>query len=140
MERALLDTDIFSEVLKGRDALVQTRAKSYRRSHGRYTISSVTITEVIKGLQRLGREAKIQQVISAVSSEEVLSLDAEEAVIAGRIYGDLERSGQPIGRADPLIAATAIVHDLELVTGNTDHFLRIRLLGYQLRLSNWRLA
>jgi len=48
-------------------------------------------------------------------------LDVAAAELAGRITGDLDRIGQPIGRADPMIAAIAIDQGLELVTGNTAH-------------------
>jgi len=40
--------------------------------------------------------------------------------------------------ADPMIAAIALHHGLELVTGNTVHFQRIQQLGYPLTLVNWR--
>ena len=40
--------------------------------------------------------------------------------------------------ADPMIAAVAIVHGLELVTGNTSHYQRLLPFGYALSLSNWR--
>jgi predicted nucleic acid-binding protein len=52
---------------------------------------------------------------------------------------DLERTGQPIGRADPMIAALALRHDLTLVTGNIAHYQRIQALGYNLSLDNWRI-
>ena len=70
--------------------------------------------------------------------EEVLPLDVDAALIAGRIYGELEKSGQTIGRADPLIAGIALAHTLELVTGSTNHFERIASLGYPLKLRDWR--
>jgi tRNA(fMet)-specific endonuclease VapC len=59
--------------------------------------------------------------------------------LAGRIAGDLERTGQPIGLADPMIAAIALPHNLDLITGNTAHFLRVQQLGYPLTLGNWRM-
>jgi tRNA(fMet)-specific endonuclease VapC len=37
-----------------------------------------------------------------------------------------------------MIAAIAINHGLELVTGNIVHFQRIQQLGYKLTLINWR--
>ncbi len=37
-----------------------------------------------------------------------------------------------------MIAAIALTHNLELVTGNTTHYQRIQQLGYPLTLSNWR--
>jgi hypothetical protein len=58
--------------------------------------------------------------------------------LAGRITGELERSSQAIGLADPMIAAIAVHHGLELVTGNTAHFQRVQQLGYKLTLANWR--
>ena len=64
--------------------------------------------------------------------------DQPAAELAGRIAGDLDRIGQPIGRADPMIAAIALTHGLELVTGNTAHYQRVQQLGYPLTLVNWR--
>ena len=75
---------------------------------------------------------------SYLSLFESLTLDLSSAEIAGRIFGDLERTGQPIGRADPMIAAIALRHDLTLVTGNTAHYQRIQSLGYRLKLDYWK--
>ncbi|MCS7310988.1 MAG: type II toxin-antitoxin system VapC family toxin, partial [Armatimonadetes bacterium] len=69
---------------------------------------------------------------------EVLPFDTESAILAGRIDGDLWRTGQRVGRADPMIAAQAIVHSLVLVSGNLEHYRRIQTLGYPLQLANWR--
>lgn len=66
--------------------------------------------------------------------------DRPAAELAGRIFADLERTGQPIGRADPMIAGIALHHGLVLVTANTDHFRRIADLGYSLELEKWREA
>jgi tRNA(fMet)-specific endonuclease VapC len=38
----------------------------------------------------------------------VLSFEPSAAELAGRIAGDLERTGRPIGTADTMIAAIAI--------------------------------
>jgi tRNA(fMet)-specific endonuclease VapC len=37
-----------------------------------------------------------------------------------------------------MIAAVALRHGLDLVTGNTSHYQRIQQLGYALTLVNWR--
>jgi tRNA(fMet)-specific endonuclease VapC len=81
---------------------------------------------------------RLQNFLAAVAQEEVISLEHPAAVLAGRISGDLDRTGQTIGKADPMIAAIALHHGLELVTGNTSHYQRIQQLGYPLTLSNWR--
>ena len=138
MTQSLLDTDIFSEVLKGVDQHVSAQARGYHARFGRYTISAVTVMEVVKGFHRVSSERRLRQFLAGLQSVEVLPFDAQAAEVAGRIYADLERTGQPIGRADPQIAATALWHGLTLITGNTAHYERIRALGYGLQIGNWR--
>ncbi len=138
MEKVLLDTDILSESLKRIDRRVTSKAIAYLTVFGRYTISVVTILEVVKGWHKLGREDKIQQFFEQIAVAEVLTLELSDAKLAGRIYADLERTGQPIGLADAIIAAIAIQQDLTLVSGNLSHYQRIQALGYSLKLDNWR--
>ncbi|MCL6536733.1 MAG: PIN domain-containing protein [Armatimonadetes bacterium] len=138
MNKALLDTDILSEVLKGRNPQVVAQAEAYLRHHAMLTVSAVSVIEVVSGLQRMARSAQLEQFLGALDAIEVLPVDTQSAVLAGRIDGDLLRTGQPIGRADPIIAAQAITHGLVLVTGNVRHYERIVALGYPLRMANWR--
>jgi tRNA(fMet)-specific endonuclease VapC len=138
MDRVLLDTDIFSEVLKGIDPQVVTQARRYHATFGHYTISVITIMEIAKGLHKMRREERLTQFLDSLTGINVLALDVQAAELAGRIYADLERVGQPIGRADPMIAAIALHHDLTLITGNQRHYQRIQSAGYKLRLDNWR--
>ena len=138
MSKALLDTDIFSEVLKGVDQRVIARAATYQATYGHYTISSITVMEIVKGFHKLQREDRIQRFRAILPNVEVLAIDTPVAELAGRIYADLERTGQPIGRADPIVAACALHHGLVLVTGNTGHYARIQALGHNLHLDNWR--
>lgn len=138
MDKALLDTDIFSEILKGIDQNVVAKAMAYRATFGHYTISTITVMEIVKGLHKLQREDRIQQFLAGLPTVELLTLDLRSSELAGRIYADLERSGQPIGRADPMIAAIALRHGLTLVRGNLSHYQRLQTLGYALKLDNWR--
>ena len=137
MDRALLDTDAFSEVLKGVNATVIARATEYRSQFGAYAISTITVVEIVKGFHKVQREEQLQKFLTGLSGVEILTLDLNSAELAGRIYADLERTGQSIGRADPMIAAIAIQNDLTLITGNTAHYERIQKLGHKLRLDNW---
>jgi len=138
VDKSLLDTDIFSEVLKGVDPQVVARATAYRAAFAYYTISAITVLEVVKGFRKLQREDRIQEFLSKLPNIEILTLDVRSSELAGRIYADLERSGQGIGRADPIVAAIAFCHSLTLVTGNMAHYQRIQALGYALKLDNWR--
>ncbi|MBI4605717.1 MAG: PIN domain-containing protein [Planctomycetes bacterium] len=138
MDKTLLDTDILSEVLKGHDQRVVRRAREYRSKFTRYTLCTVNVLEVVKGFHKVGREDLINRFLDSIRGEEVLPLDLDAAVIAGRIFADLERRGLPIGRADPMIAGIALHHGLTLTTGNLDHYRRIQALSYPLKLDNWR--
>jgi tRNA(fMet)-specific endonuclease VapC len=129
---------MFSEIMKGIDQRVVARAIAYHTAFGRYTISVITVMEIVKGFHKLQREDRIEQFLAGLPTVEVLTLDLRSAELAGRIYANLERTGQPIGRADPMIAALALRHDLTLVTGNISHYQRIQSLNYQLTLENWR--
>jgi predicted nucleic acid-binding protein len=122
MAKALLDTDILSEVLRGKNDAVRRSAEVYLSQHGQLTISVLSILEVVKGFERLQRHSDLDQFLVDLGSIEVLPLMPEAAVLAGRMYGALERTGQPIGRIDPMIAATAATHNLELVSGNSAHY------------------
>jgi tRNA(fMet)-specific endonuclease VapC len=138
LDKCLLDTDTWSEMTRNVNPSVVAKAATYRGQFDRYTLSTLTVIEVVRGLHKRQREARIQQFLTALASEEVLTLDEVGAEIAGRIDADLERTGQPIGRIDPMIAAIAIANGLTLVTGNTAHYQRIQLLGYALKLEDWR--
>ncbi|MUG94982.1 PIN domain-containing protein [Scytonema sp. UIC 10036] len=139
MEKALLDTDIFSELLKGVNQRVAARASAYHSALGCYTISTITVLEIVKGWHKLQREDKIQHLFSEIINVEVLALELGDAQLAGRIYADLERTGQPIGLADAMIAAIAVQKNLILISGNLSHSQRIQGLGYSLKLDNWRI-
>jgi predicted nucleic acid-binding protein len=138
LNRAILDTDIFSEITKGVDQTVAAHARAYRSAFARYTISAVTFMEVIRGYQKKQASRQLQSFLAAIASEEVIPFDQTTAELAGRIAGDLERTGRPIGTADTMIAATALTHGLELATGNTTHFQYVQSLGYPLTLVDWR--
>ena len=139
MNKVLLDTDIYSEVLKAVDANVARNASAYRQAHSVLTLSTVSLMELVRGFEKTRSHRKLQTLLSAIEVEEVLDFDRRAAELAGKISGELDRIGQPIGMADPMIAAIALTHGLELVTGNTAHFQRIQQLGYPLVLMNWRI-
>ena len=139
MNKSLLDTDTLSEIGKGKHAGIAAKAKAYRRAFGFYSFSTVSVLEIVRGYQKAQQFQRMHAFMAGIVHEEVFPLDVSAAELAGRITGDLDRTGQPIGRADPMIAATAITHGLELVTGNTAHYQRVQQLGYPLILANWRI-
>jgi tRNA(fMet)-specific endonuclease VapC len=55
----------------------------------------------------------------------VLPFDTDVAHVYGRLGAALARDGMPLADADLQIAATALRHDLELVTGYLRHYVRV---------------
>jgi tRNA(fMet)-specific endonuclease VapC len=138
MPKALLDTDMFSEALRGKNPNVMRYAAAYEQTYGAFLISAVTLMELVKGFEKNRRLDVMDSLLADMPDFDVLAFDETTARIAGRIASDLETRGLTIGRADPMIAATAIQHELALATGNTKHFQRIRDMGYPLPIENWR--
>lgn len=134
MPPALLDTDTLSEVMKARDPQVRQHARRYLARHGRFTFSIITRYEILRGLKAKEATRQIEAFEQRCRRSNVLPLTDEIIVRAADIYADLHRRGQLISDADILIAATALVRGLTLVTENTVHFRRISGLS----IKSWR--
>jgi tRNA(fMet)-specific endonuclease VapC len=122
VNKALLDTDIFSDLFKGANLNVGRNASAYRLTCGHLTLSAITVMEIVSGLQRVQSPGRIHKFMNNISGEEVIPFDEMTGKLAGEIAGDLERTGRPIGTADPMIAAIALQHGLELVTATLPTF------------------
>ena len=136
MNRAILDTDILSEFLKGRNADVERRAKAYLDKYGRFTSSVVTLFEIVRGRHKASQPEKAAEFLSWARGADVLPIDFRCAARAGELAGAMDRAGTTLPPPDVLIAATAMVHGLVVVTGNTNDFSRFIPLG--LEIDNWR--
>ena len=53
MNKALLDTDTYSEVLKAINPNVAQNAALYRQRHGVFSLSAITLMEIVYGFQRV---------------------------------------------------------------------------------------
>ncbi|MBV9407073.1 MAG: PIN domain-containing protein [Acidobacteriaceae bacterium] len=58
----------------------------------------------------------------------ILPVTIEIADRCGEFDGQSHLQGTPLNTADGLIAATAVEHGLTLVTRNTKHFARLRIV------------
>jgi len=125
----LFDTDAISELLRPRPAAAYLRwIRTVPREE--QFVSAVTVGELYQGAFRSeARDRHLanieERVLPAVT---VLPYDAAVAKVFGSVRATLEAAGTRLDDADLQIAATAIYHDLELVTGNIRHFERIPTL------------
>ena len=104
--------------------------------HGRLTISVITAFEVVRGRHQAQQFERATQFLEWTKNVELLAFNFACARLGGEIAGTLLRSGTTMGFADVLIGATAIVHDLTLVSANVEHYQRMAVFG--LKLENWR--
>lgn len=122
MVSRLLDSDVCIEILRGLAEPQRDRLRSWAP----LAVSTVTAAELAYGAERSGRPAHaLRQVDVLLEGMTVLPLDEASARRAGAVRAALARAGTPIGPHDVLIAATALTHDLPLVTGNVREFQRV---------------
>ena len=123
----LLDTNILSELVK------QIPAQSVLSwidtvDNDALYISVITLGEIRKGvdgIQNIERQEKISQWLEvelpAYFEDRILSIDAKIADMWGRLQS--KNKGYILPAIDGLIAATAHVFGLKLVTRNTKDFI-----------------
>jgi predicted nucleic acid-binding protein len=135
----LFDTDAISEVLRSKPAPAYLRWLRRVPREDQFT-SAVALGELYKGAFRSAATAKhLRNIDERVLPElTVLPYDQDVARIFGQVQAELEDTGLVLADADAQIAATAIHHDLELVTGNVKHFKRIATLRISLALADAR--
>lgn len=130
--KVLLDSDILSLYFK-KDPLVLSAAQDYLLDNFFFTFSIITRFEILRGLKARNASRQMIAFDSFCKNNEILELDDAVVVRAADIYSTLHKTGQLVGDADILIAATALEHNLPLVTNNQNHFNRIS----GLQLLNW---
>ena len=138
MVKVLLDTDILSEYLKGHDRAVTDRAAEYAREHGKFTFTSVTVHEIVFGLEFKGASRQLRRALAWLNQNEQIAPTAEDYLEAALIKAAARRQGAIVELPDCLIAAVAIRLGLPLVTGNTNDFQSIQKTGAKLVIDNWR--
>lgn len=138
MTKVILDTDILSEYLKGYDQSVVEKAAAYGATHDQFTFTSVTVYELISGLESKGATSQLQKVMNWVqANEEIVPTDVDFR-LAGHTRAIGRRNGLALELPDCLIAAVASRLELPLVTGNTSDFEAIQKTGLPFKVENWR--
>lgn len=122
--RYVLDTNTCIFIIKNRPAQVRERFAGLRP--GEVGISSVTEAELLHGAYKSQRvRENLDAILDFASQMVVLPFDSRAADAYGRLRAELERRGTPIGPMDYQIAATALVHDVVLVTNNMGEVRRV---------------
>jgi predicted nucleic acid-binding protein len=125
MSDVLLDTNIliryFRRVPGYKELLHQARQMGW------VYISVTTRFEIVRGMRDHERELTF----NLLDTFESLPVDVEIANRAGEVIRFWRAKGVTLGDMDALIAATALQHNLPLVTTNPRHFPMPELTVYQ---------
>jgi toxin FitB len=123
----LLDTDVISEARKGEKANPGVRAflREATRNASALFVSVISIGELRRGVEVIRyrgdgpQAARLERWLDRVSSDfadAILPFDQEAAHVWGRL-----RAPNAENPLDKQIAATALIHDLTVVTRNVSH-------------------
>jgi predicted nucleic acid-binding protein len=122
----LLDTNVVCEATaRHPEATVLAWIESH--AHECY-LSSVSLGEIWKGLHRLPEGKRKRGLVRWAEELEsdfatqILGLDTMTLKFWGKLYAQHEAKGFNMDVMDSLIAATALVHQLTMVTRNTADF------------------
>lgn len=121
----LLDTNILSELRRGRKCDPNVRAWARSTASEQHYISVLSLGEIRKGIESLRRKSKAQsgilehwlETLNAVYSREIIPVNEDIADRWGRL---MARRTLPV--IDGLIAATALEFDLTVATRNVEDF------------------
>ena len=124
----LLDTNVLSEA-KQKQPEPKVLSWLAQQSPTDCYLSVISLGEIQEGITALGNTKKARVLAAWLASLKqsfhgrILPLD--EAVLStwGELHGQARRKGQPLPVIDSLLAATALTHNLTLVTRNTADFI-----------------
>jgi tRNA(fMet)-specific endonuclease VapC len=124
--RYLVDTDWVIHYLNGRPDIVAHIQSLEPRS---FAISMISVAELYEGIYYSRDPRKAEEGLkNFLSGVDLLGIDEETARIFGRERGRLRSVRKNIGDFDLLIGATALRHDLTVLTNNRRHFELIEKL------------
>lgn len=129
----ILDTNIVTAIIKKNQGLIN-KLKFVNFQGKELFISCITYYEIKRGLLYVNATRQLSDFNDLCSRRwRILLLDNLEIIEkAAEIHIDLRRKRRPIQDADILIAATAIIHNLTLVSNDSD-LLRVEGMN----LENW---
>lgn len=131
----LLDTDICSYVIRGRDSGLLATLHSKAHSGVEISISAITYAELRSGAERSQHADRYNHAIRLFCERlsGVLAWGRSAADEYASLVAELLSGGRPIGRNDTMIAAHALSLGCVVVTNNRKHFSRVP----RLEVENW---
>lgn len=120
----LIDTDLLVDLEHG----AGTQQFEAQVGEEERAISVITVSELLHGVhraegaRRVLRSAFVEHLLAGLPA---IPITSQVARVHALIWAQLLGSGKVIGAHDLWIAATALAHDLGVVTGNAAEFRRV---------------
>ena len=121
----LIDTNVISELTRPDP---ETEGIEFLTTNGDLWLPAIVMYELEFGLQvlpegsRLERLRSLQSALLEEYEDRIIPIGQREAEMTAVLQAEARRSGENVGLADCLIAGTARVHDLCIVTRNVKDF------------------
>lgn len=128
MTHYLLDTNVISEVTRPQPSAA-VLAWLHAADQDAVFLSAVTVAELRYGVERLPPGQRRRKLSDWLLGDlplrfdrRILNVDESVAHVWGQVVVAAESAGRPIGIIDAFLAATALVHNLCVVTRNERDF------------------
>ena len=137
--RYLVDTCVLSELRRKRPSPSVVIWMKRHFANNDFFVSSITIAEIERGIRRLeNSDPKRDLLISWLENEiieqfgdSIIPFDLDVAKKWGEIMADADAIGRPRPPLDAQIVATALVHNLVIVTRNVAdmNFAKVKIIN-----------
>ena len=135
-QRYMLDTNVVSHIMQGRDSVLLARLTAL--PVGQVVMSSITLAELENGLHRKGQPARLRSAMTQVLLRmDVLPWDEAVATCYGELCATLETQGINLSDFDMMIAAHAVTVDATLVSRDKAFVQVSAGPTYRLKLEVW---
>lgn len=117
----LLDTCVVSELIRKKPNQGVVNWLSDKEEYSLF-LSVLTIGEIKKGISKLPNSKKKEELgrwliqLQKRFDNRIIPIDSDISLKWGQVQGELEQSGKAMPSIDALIASTALVHNLIIVT------------------------
>lgn len=128
MEKVALDTDVLVDFLRGKGRAVKLLAKLMSKGASLAT-TVINAFELYWGAYKFGGAKRLVAVDKLLNRLTILNITTRESKTAGEEIAYLESIGLPIDIRDLLIGVIARENGYSILTGNVEHFNRIRQLN-----------
>lgn len=121
----IADTDFVIDLMRGKPSAIEKMQDIEETGAGLH-MSTVTLVELAAGIPKTKHPAEEQERIENVARKiHLLALTRDIAHAAGVLHGTLDLKAQSPGIPDCIIAATAVLTNEILLTGNVKHYNKV---------------